>query len=255
MNLHPNDDRISFNFKEHYYIVDGRRIKYSVTQIIDNFFPEFDSEYWSRIKAKEKLEFLGKKIDNDNLDIFQKKILDDWELKRIDSAKKGTFLHESIENYYNKKLQGDYPPEFRFFKEFLTKYPTIEPYKTEWKVFDSKSSLAGTIDMVYKKPNGELFIFDWKRTTKLVNDIGTIIKSDFEYGYDELDNLPNNSYNKYCLQQNLYKYILEDNYGEKVSSMNILVLHPRYHTYFHLKVPKLKKETEFLIRKAREKSI
>ena len=41
MNLHPNDDRISFNFKEHYYIVDGIRIKYSVTQIIDNFFPEF----------------------------------------------------------------------------------------------------------------------------------------------------------------------------------------------------------------------
>ena len=33
--------------------------------------------------------------------------------------------------------------------------------------------------MVYKKPNGELFIFDWKRTTKLVNDIGTIIKTDF----------------------------------------------------------------------------
>ena len=52
--------------------------------------------------------------------------------------------------------------------------------------------------MVYKKPNGELFIFDWKRTTKLVNDIGTIIKSDFEYGYDELENLSNNSYNKYC---------------------------------------------------------
>ena len=109
--------------------------------------------------------------------------------------------------------------------------------------------------MVYKKQNGELFIFDWKRTTKLVNDIGTIIKSDFEYGYDELDNLSNNSYNKYCLQQNLYRYILEDNYGKKVSSMNILILHPRYHTYFHLQVPNLIKETEFLIRKAREKSI
>jgi len=173
----------------------------------------------------------------------------------VDSAKKGTFLHESIENYYNQKNQDEFPPEFNFFKEFINKYPTIEPYKTEWKVFDSKSSVAGTIDMVYKKSNGELFIFDWKRTTKLVNDIGTIIKSDFEYGYDELENLSNNSYNKYCLQQNLYKYILEDNYGEKVSSMNILVLHPRYHTYFHLQVPNLIKETEFLIRKAREKSI
>ena len=60
---------------------------------------------------------------------------------------------------------------------------------------------------------------------------------------------------KYCLQQNLYKYILEDNYGKKVSSMNLLVLHPRYHTYFHIQVPDLTKETEFLIRKAREKVI
>ena len=37
--------------------------------------------------------------------------------------------------------------------------------------------------------------------------------------------------------------------------MNLLVLHPRYHTYFHLQVPDLTKETEFLIRKAREKVI
>ena len=30
-------------------------------------------------------------------------------------------------------------------------------------------SLAGTVDMVYKKENNELFIFDWKRTSKLVD--------------------------------------------------------------------------------------
>ena len=106
-------------------------------------------------------------------------------------------------------------PEFKFFQEFLKKYPKIQPYRTEWRVFDSKNSIAGTIDMVYKKNNGDLFIFDWKRSTKLVNDIGTVIKSDFDYGFDELSNISNNSYNKYCLQQNLYKYILEDNYGKK----------------------------------------
>ena len=255
INSHPNDSRLNFDIENHFYSVDGDQIKYSVTQIIDQFFPEFDSEYWSRIKAKERLDFLGKKYSKEQLDQLQQKILGEWDLKREEASKKGTILHETIENYYNGIFTNDPPVEFSYFESFLNKYPKMKPYKTEWRVFDSKLSLAGTIDMVYEKPNGELFLFDWKRSSKLVNDIGAIIKSDFEYGFDELNNLSNNSYNKYCLQQNLYKYILEENYDKKISSMNILVLHPRYHKYFHLQLPLLKKETEFLVRKAREKSI
>ncbi len=254
-NLHPNDSRINFDIENHFYSVDGNKIKYSVTQIIDQFFPEFDSEYWSRIKAKERLDFLGKKYSKEQLDQLQQKILGEWDLKRDEASKKGTILHETIENYYKGIFTDDPPVEFSYFESFINKYPKMKPYKTEWRVFDSKASLAGTIDMVYEKPNGELFLFDWKRSSKLVNDIGAIIKSDFEYGFDELNNLSNNSYNKYCLQQNLYKYILEENYDKKISSMNILVLHPRHHKYFHLQLPSLKKETEFLVRKAREKSI
>ena len=172
-------------------------------------------------------------------------------MKRDEAAKKGTLLHEVIEKYYNNEGVKEFPPEFKFFEEFIKKYPSIKPYRTEWRVFDSKASIAGTIDMVYEKPTGELFIFDWKRSTKLVNDIGAVIKSDFEYGFDELNDLSNNSYNKYCLQLNLYKYILEENYDKEISSMNLLILHPKYHTFFHLKIPLLKKETDFLIRKAR----
>ena len=117
-------------------------------------------------------------------------------------------------------------------------------------MFDSKASIAGTIDMVYEKPTGELFIFDWKRSTKLVNDIGAVIKSDFEYGFDELNDLSNNSYNKYCLQLNLYKYILEENYDKEISSMNLLVLHPKYHTFFHLKNTTIEKGNRFLNKKS-----
>ena len=251
INIHPNDKRISFNSKEHNYMVDGNRIKNSVSQLIETFFPEFDSEYWSRMKAKERLDFLGKKYGKEQLDELQKKILDEWDIKREEAAKKGTLLHEVIEKYYNNIDVKEFPPEFKYFEEFIKKYPSIKPYRTEWRVFDSKASIAGTIDMVYEKPSGELFIFDWKRSTKLVNDIGAVIKSDFEYGFDELNDLSNNSYNKYCLQLNLYKYILEENYDKEISSMNLLVLHPKYHTFFHLKIPLLKKETDFLIRKAR----
>ena len=251
-NFHKNDSRINFNNENHTYTVDGKKIKNSVSQIIESFFPVFDSEYWSRFKAKEKLDFLGKKYQKSDLDITQKQILEKWEFKRKESARKGTILHQLIEDFYKNKKIDEALPEFLYFKEFISKYPNLMPFKTEWKIFDSKVSIAGTVDMVYQKKNGDLFIFDWKRSTKVVNDVGTIIKSDFDFGYDELNNISNNSYNKYCLQLNLYKYILEENYDKHISSMNILVLHPKYHTFFHLKIPELKKETKFLIRKSRE---
>ena len=109
--------------------------------------------------------------------------------------------------------------------------------------------------MVYEKENGELFLFDWKRSTKIVNNAGLLIQSDFKYGFDQLSHIADNSFNKYALQQNLYKYILEEYYGKKISSMNLLVLHPNYHTFFHVSIPEMKKETEFLINQSIEKSI
>ncbi len=73
-------------------------------------------------------------------------------------------------------------------------------------------------------------------------------------GFDQLSHVADNSFNKYALQQNLYKYILEEYYGKKISSMNLLVLHPNYHTFFHVPIPEMKKETEFLINQSIEKS-
>ena len=71
-------------------MVDGNRIKNSVSQLIETFFPDFDSEYWSRMKAKERLDFLGKKYSKEQLDELQKKILNEWDIKREEAAKKGT---------------------------------------------------------------------------------------------------------------------------------------------------------------------
>ena len=206
-----------------------------------------DGEKFENITAKI-YEKEGFKFDTD---IFSPQTQEEINAFSVEKWLDSSYLHEVIEKYYNDIDIKEFPPEFKFFEEFIKKYPSIKPYRTESRVFDSEASIAGTIDMVYEKPSGELFIFDWKRSTKLVNDIGAVIKSDFEYGFDELNDLSNNSYNKYCLQLNLYKYILEENYDKEISSMNLLVLHPKYHTFFHLKIPLLKKETDFLIRKAR----
>ena len=55
-NIHPKDEKIQFMENDHSYFVDGEKIKFSVSEIIKIHFPEFDSNYWSRIKAIEELE-------------------------------------------------------------------------------------------------------------------------------------------------------------------------------------------------------
>ncbi len=254
-NTHLNDSRVVFDSMNHEYFVDGKKIKYSVTALIESFFPKFDSDYWSSKKAIERIQIEGGKLTNENISNVKKDILMEWEGNRKDAANKGTLLHEKIENFYNNIEDSIDAPEFTYFKNFIKKYPKLKPYKTEWRIFDSNLSLAGSIDMVYEKDNGDLFLFDWKRSTKIVNGAGHLIESDYNYGFDELSHIADNSYNRYSLQLNLYKYVIENNYGKKISSMNLLILHPHFHTFFHLQIPKLEKETEFLITAARNKSI
>ena len=253
-NRHDNDDRISFDEKEHEYFIDGQKINFSVTAIIDKFFVEFDSGYWAKRKAMEKLMRDGVAIDDKVLSAAIDEILNNWEEKRKDAAEKGTLLHEKIEDFYNEKYYEEYPIEFSFFKKFHDKYPALIPYRTEWRIFDTSASIAGTVDMVYKKNNGEVFIFDWKRSTKLVDHQGNLLLKDFKYGLEGLSHVKDNSFNRYALQQNIYKCILESNYGAKVSSMNLLVLHPEYKDSVHLTIPEMQKEAKYLIEQAMELS-
>ena len=253
-NRHKNDNRISFDEKEHNYFVDGQQVGFSVTAIIDKFFVEFDSGYWAKRKAMEKLTRDGVVIDEKVLTQAIDEILKKWEEKRRDAAEKGTWLHEKIEDFYNEKYYEEYPIEFSFFKKFHDKYPALTPYRTEWRIFDASVSIAGTVDMVYKKNNGDVFIFDWKRSTKLVDQQGKLLLKDFKYGLDGLSHVEDNSFNRYALQQNIYKYILESNYSVKVSSMNLLVLHPDYKDFIHLSVPEMQKEAKYLIDQAKELS-
>lgn len=253
-NIHVNDTRVFFDSKNHEYFVDGKKINYSVTGLIESFFPEFDSDYWSDKKAIERIKIEGGKLTDENIYKVKKDILMEWEENRKDAADKGITLHEKIENFYNNIEDNLDAPEFTYFKNFIQKYPKLKPYKTEWRIFDSNLSLAGSIDMVYEKDNGDLFLFDWKRSTKIINGAGHLIESDYDYGFDELSHIADNSYNRYSLQLNLYKYIIESNYGKKISSMNLLILHPHFHTFFHLQIPDLEKETKFLITAARNTS-
>jgi hypothetical protein len=238
---HPRDKRIHFEVKEHKYLIDNNPDTISVSQLVDRFFPEFDS-----ISAAANLninhEFYGMDVND---------IVDIWKQNGLEKANLGTVLHTEIENYYNKKEFNKTTPEFKYFQNFLNRYPNMNPYRTEWRIFDEDLMIAGTIDMVYKKENGEYYMFDWKRSEKVTNNIGVKKLSDpshqfTKFAFGKLGHLTDDSYNKYLLQQNIYRQILENKYGINISSMNLLILHPNYDNYLLINLPKLDNEIKYI---------
>ena len=243
-NSHPRDKRIKFDIENHIYSVDEKKNYISVTQLISNFFPHFDKDYWAN---KESIK----------TGIPKGEIIQEWEKKGRKARKAGTNMHLQIENYYND-IEYEKDTEILKFLEFEKKYikDKYKPYRTEWQIFDEDSFLAGTVDMVYEKKEGELFIFDWKRSKNIIKKDGTIDnKNPFENGKKGLSHLSSTDYNKYTLQQNIYKYILEKNYNKKISSMNLLILHPNYLTFHIVQLNEMKDETEYLIQKSKKNKV
>jgi len=228
------DKRITFDPVEHRYYIDGNPDTISVTQLIDKFFPEFDAPYWSQMKASEK-------------GISPLELLIEWEEKGKTAANKGTKLHKEIENYYNLISFNADTPEFKQFLDFTKIHSSLIPYRSEWRIFDEDLLIAGTADMVFKKQDGSLHLFDWKRSEKVVYNDGTIMNKTYKYGFGELGHLGENSYNKYCLQQNIYKSILEKRYGVKIESMNLLIMHESYNNFFLKEIHDMQKEASYIL--------
>ena len=233
VNAHPRDDRISFEESTHTYTIDGTREGWtSCTGFIHGFFGDFDpdsviskmmaSRNWSTSK------YFGMTADE---------IKKQWSDSGADASAKGTRMHEDIERYNNADPVGnlagdDYTPnaseEWDFFLAYEKKHRIprgLVPYRTEWLVFKEDIKLAGSIDMVYKKPDGSLAIYDWKRAKEMK------MENSFQKGLGPLNHLPDTNYWHYSLQLNIYRRILEELYGVHVSELALVVLHPNNRTY------------------------
>jgi very-short-patch-repair endonuclease len=246
-NQHSNDKTIVFIPETHQYLINGNPDTISVSQLIDKFFPEFDA-----IKAATNLnrkhKYFGLPVEE---------IVKMWKSEGLEQAELGTKLHLQIENFYNQKEYNDDSIEFKYFLNFTRQFPTMVPFRTEWRIYDEKLLIAGTIDMVYKKEDGQLFMFDWKRSKKVVNNDGTPSLKDpsgnyTEFAFDKLNHLTDDSYYRYCLQQNIYRHILEKNYNVTISSINLLILHPIYDKYHLRTLPRMDDEVKYIFQMANE---
>ena len=229
---------LGFDEKSHVYAKDetGNSEYISVTTLIERFFP-FDLKRYIERKAEEE-----NRTEED--------VLDDFFLMRDEAAEKGTFLHNQIENFLKKTEFDSASKEFEFFLNFYNKEikaRNLVFFDAEKMIFSDKYNVAGTIDCLFKKENKDEYVMlDWKRSKKLIIDGRPRI---FGYGYalSELNTLDNSSFNRYCLQQNIYKLIAETEYGMKISSMKLVVLHENYSDYHIVDVPIMKREANIIL--------
>lgn len=241
---HPRDSHIHFFEEEHKYEIDDpsdtSNEKYtSVTTFIHSLFKPFDADI-----IIDKMMKSPKWPSSPYYGMTALEIKSKWEEKRDAAASAGTKMHLSIENYYNQvpnEPSLEESVEFKYFKAFqeevIEKNEWI-PYRTEWTVYDIETKLAGSIDIIYqvnRNNDTELVIYDWKRAEN-------IKKEGFDSGKSPIDHLPDTNFWHYALQLNIYKYILEKNYGKRITQLCLVVLHPSNNGYKLFEVPALPDE-------------
>ena len=237
MNPHSRDERIEFSAVSHSYFLDGIPVA-SASFLVSKFFTAFDS-YSAAKKLRPSNPLHGKSIDE---------IVSIWANKGKEASDAGTMLHEQIERYYNGE---PYEPteEFGLFIDFVNAHAELQPFRCEWRIFDESFHIAGTVDFIAKN-RGLYEMYDWKRSKKVVDSkTGRPITNDYwgKTGIGKLKSIDDTSYNHYCLQQSLYKYILEKNYDLHVSKMYLVVIHPEYERYIKVEVPYLKNYVEYML--------
>lgn len=254
-NIHEKDKNLTFIEDEHLYFYETFPL-IAVSTLIEAFFPKFESEYWAERKAIER------KLED------PQQILDEWGFTGAEARELGTYLHQQIEKHYqNKPIDTSYiftykseyvndrknlniDREFFHFKGFRQINKSIIPYRTSWSVYDEKSMVAGSIDLISKQKYN-FALFDWKRSRKLgweINGSFVVNNDNYnKYGFHGLEHIPDTTFNRYSLQQNIYKYIIEKNYGLKIDNMYLVILHPNYSKAHLVEVPNMQKEAEYML--------
>lgn len=247
VNKHPRDDRIEFEEETHTYTIDGMRNGWvSCTGFLHQFFAPFNAD-----ATIAKMMASSRWTDSKYYGMTADEIKRQWSDKGKASSEAGTRMHLDIEHFYNalpaawnsdeKKVDVETGlqimqeqdnwivaggAEWNYFKEYQTEVGSkFIPFRTEWLVFDEEHQIAGSIDMVYQKPDGTLAIYDWKRIEEVK------FENRFQSGLGPVKHLPDTNFWHYSIQLNVYRYILEKHYGYKVSEMALVVLHPTNKTW------------------------
>ena len=230
------DGLISFDPSQHIYRFGDEEFE-SVTTVVDNLFAKFDAETAAMRKCNGDA-------------VRARQLMNEWEAKGQQARDLGTLMHDRIERYYlGEPLEaGVYAdPTFSHFLNFADERK-LHPYRSEWRIFSEQFKIAGTLDFLSVTPEGEFEIYDWKRSTKVVDPMGRVIDNSYRRTAEyPLGNVADTTFNHYALQVSIYRFILAAHYGINVSRAYLGVFHPDMPSHYCVELPYLGEEVNKLL--------
>lgn len=230
---HPSGSDIIFIPEGHRYFLDGIPLT-SVTTFVSKFFPKFDTEFVSEKYAQK-------------YGLDQEKVKQDWKQEGEQATLLGDNCHEYADALINNKklikpLNKKEKNYFNSINNYL-KYLFItgfEPFKTEYIIASRSLRIAGAVDLIFIKGN-TIYIKDWK-TNKAINTYNT-----FQSALDPISHLDDCLFNKYSLQLNLYRCILETDKYFVGKEYDITIAHVTQEGVIELPVPDMSKELKKML--------
>ena len=219
----PRGTVISFNEEKHEYTV-GERVYTSVTTLLAGYFPLFEAERIAYFVAKRE----GRTKED---------VLAEWDEKRNLACEFGNMVHLYAENLVIggplpeaeshregevKRMETAFGLLDKYVVKLLADYEMID---SELIIFSEEEGISGTIDLIMRnKETGRIAILDWKTSKKVEKKNGYSKPC-----HPPIEDMLDSNYNKYMLQLNLYKYILEsEGYVEgEIDKMILLHIRPK----------------------------
>lgn len=183
---------VSFRTEGHLYLDSAGNRFTSVTTLLKDYKPPFDSEYWAAKKAAER-------------GVPKEMVLQEWADKALRSTTHGTGIHKGVEDWFNGTYDWQLAllPE-RFVRFLATVELQADYWANEYLLALPHARLAGTADFIVFNPaTKEFWIYDWKTNEQIKTD------NKYQKMRHPLDHLPDCHLFHYTMQLSIYAYMLE----------------------------------------------
>lgn len=232
----------------HTYYFAKKPISKSVTGLIKDFSWKFDpdavvDQWYDGWQAKQDPRYAGK---------TKEEIKAMWAENGRFASSMGKKLHEELERANKGEPLTETSKHYAFslFKQYERQHIQPRKWTVHWvekKLYYDELDLAGSADIVYRRPDGKLAVYDWKRSKGIKKEGFQDRKM-----FPPLHFLPDCNYSHYCLQLNLYARMIEVTEGEEVGQMALVILHPQQPTWQVIPVPWMRHEVDLLLQARRQ---
>jgi hypothetical protein len=177
-----------------------------------------------------------------------------WSKLGEESRRRGTYVHLQCELHCNDEAYDAHAVEMHHYLDFRAAYPNLTPFRCEWSVFALSGlyTVTGQIDAIFRDADdGAYVMVDYKCTAHELTPANPFRKCG-KYPFQDVLDTP---YGHYAVQQNIYRYIVENYYDVKLKGCKLLRIHNTISAFELVDVPDLQAQVALLFEELRETTL